>query len=248
MRLDQFLAKRKGWSERTAREEIIAGRVLLNGNSPRRHNVEVSKFSEVVWKEEPIQFGLERVYLMVHKPVGILSATIDSHHKTIIDQIDHPLRKTLHLAGRLDRSSSGLLLLSNDGDWTSRVTAPENKLPKVYLVETDRPIPPSAVGQFREGFYFSTEKVQTRPAKLEILSEKLAKVTLVEGRYHQIKRMFHRIDGIRLHSLHRQSIGEIALNEKLSPGSWRALSKTEIESFDGPDPAEAKTLTEEIEK
>jgi 16S rRNA pseudouridine516 synthase len=105
--------------------------------------------------------------------------------------------------------------------------APETKVPKVYLVETRDPIPSSAIEAFAAGFHFHTEDLTTQPAGLEILAERQARLTLHEGRYHQIKRMFHRI-GNRVEKLHRESIGAIHLPPELGPGEWRILTGAEI--------------------
>ncbi|MEM6915654.1 MAG: pseudouridine synthase [Verrucomicrobiota bacterium] len=173
---------------------------------------------------------MSRHYLMFHKPVGILSATKDKNHETVLDFIDCPEKESLHLAGRLDRSSSGLILLTNDGTWSQSFTAPKRKVEKHYLVETDRPIPHSAIDAFAEGFEFQPEGIRTRPARLTLLAPCRASVTIEEGRYHQIKRMFHRINGIRLVSLHRDRIGAIHLPKSLSPGRFRPLTEAELQS------------------
>lgn len=168
---------------------------------------------------------------MLHKPGGVLSATTDKTHRTVLDLIDHPDKATLHLAGRLDRSSTGLVLLSNDGAWSESLTLPARKVEKSYLVETNRPIPPEAVIRFAEGFFFATEGITTLPARLEILAPDRARVILQEGRYHQIKRMFHRLDGIQLRSLHRERIGPFTLPDDLPPGRWRSLQARELAGF-----------------
>lgn len=100
---------------------------------------------------------------------------------------------------------------------------PQHKVPKVYLVETQDPIPQEAIEAFQRGFYFQTEDLTTLPAQLEILSERRARLTLHEGRYHQVKRMFHRIDN-RVTALHRESIGDITLPADLAAGEWRSLA------------------------
>jgi 16S rRNA pseudouridine516 synthase len=133
----------------------------------------------------------------------------------------------LHLVGRLDRNTSGLMLLTNDGNWSKRLMAPDRQVPKVYRVETDSPIPPEAVEAFARGFYFHTENITTLPAELVILEEKVARVTLHEGRYHQIKRMFHRV-GNRVTALHRESVGALALPDDLPAGKWRPLTGDEV--------------------
>ena len=231
MRLDQFLAKTKGWSERTARQEILRRVVRVDESVTVEHRREIDKFSRVELGTCLLQEGLRRVYLMTHKRIGVVSATRDPEHPTVLEKIELPERDTLHLAGRLDRSSSGLLLLSNDGRWTSSITAPESHLAKTYLVETDREIPFEAVARFQEGFHFLPEDIQTKPAELQILDPCRALVILREGRYHQIKRMFHRLDGIRLRSLHREQIGDLRLPDDLAPGQWRHLTPSEVSLF-----------------
>jgi 16S rRNA pseudouridine516 synthase len=164
---------------------------------------------------------------MLHKPVGILSATKDDQHPTVIDLIDDPDKHTLHIAGRLDRSTSGLVLLTNDGRWSKRLMTAEEKVPKVYLVETLDSISPDAVEAFARGFYFHTEDITTLPAELVLLGGNQARLTLHEGRYHQVKRMFHRV-GNRVINLHRESIGTLTLPADLPPGAWRALAPQEV--------------------
>lgn len=231
MKLEDFISKRLSLGTRSSRALFLEGKILVDGRNVRDHRFIVSRFDEIRCDGEILQRGKERLYLMLNKPVGILSATSDPEHRTVIDLIDHPDKKELHLAGRLDRSSTGLVLLTNDGTWSESLTLPGRKMAKVYFVETDRPIPPEAVDLFREGFSFATEGITTLPAGLVILSPQTARVTLHEGRYHQIKRMFHRIDGIRLRSLHREAIGGLRLPKDLPLGNWRALTTDELTSI-----------------
>lgn len=230
MKLDRLLAKHRGMGRKQARELIAAGSVHVDGIMQDRHDVEVDRFQHVTTNAEVVQAGQRRLFIMLHKPVGIVSATKDAEHRTVIDLIDDPDKRTLHIVGRLDRNTSGLILLTNDGNWSKPLTHPDHKVPKVYLVETDLPIPPEAVAAFAEGFYFHTEDLTTRPALLEILSERKARLTLHEGRYHQVKRMFHRI-GNRVVALHRESIGPVRLPDELPPGGWRFLNGREIETL-----------------
>lgn len=215
---------------RSARLLILAGDVLVNESPVTTVGSAMSRFDRIEVDGHVLQPGTTRCYLMLHKPVGILSATKDSQHRTVVDLIDTAEADSLHLAGRLDRSSSGLILLTNDGNWSENLTEPERKVAKEYLVDTDREIPPTAVDAFRAGFPFEPEGIITKPAQLELISPRRARVILHEGRYHQIKRMFHRLDGIKLTGLHRVRIGSIKLPEKLGPGEWRSLHPEEIES------------------
>lgn len=227
MKLDRLLAKHDSMGRTKARALIVAGRVGVNGLPTRRIDHEVDRFTRVELDDIPLRPPERQLHLMLHKPVGVLSATSDPVHRTVIDLIDDPDRHTLHLVGRLDRNTSGLILLTNDGNWSKPLMAPETKVPKVYLVETRDPIPSSAVEAFAAGFHFHTEDLTTLPAALEILADRQARLTLHEGRYHQIKRMFHRI-GNQVVNLHRESIGTIHLPPDLGPGEWRMLTEEEI--------------------
>ncbi len=227
MKLDRVIAGHQAMGRQAAHLAIAARRVQVNGVSVTDGHHPVDRFTLVQLDDAVIQSAERALYLMLHKPVGILSATKDDQHPTVIDLIDDPDKHTLHIAGRLDRSTSGLVLLTNDGRWSKRLMAAEEKVPKVYLVETLDPIAPEAVDAFARGFYFHTEDITTLPAELVIVGERLARLTLHEGRYHQVKRMFHRT-GNRVVNLHRDSIGTLALPADLPAGAWKALTDQEV--------------------
>lgn len=229
MKLDRLIAKHRSLGRSAAHQAIAARRVRVDEAVVIDSQQEVDRFMTVTLNAEVVQQAERALYLMLHKPVGILSATKDAIHRTVLDLIDDPDKHTLHLAGRLDRSSSGLVLLTNDGRWSKQLMDTEHKVSKIYEVATAEPIPETAVEAFAQGFYFHTEDITTLPARLEILGDCLARVTLHEGRYHQIKRMFHRV-GNRVIYLHRVSIGGLILPEDLEPGGWSALSHEEREA------------------
>ncbi len=227
MKLDRLLAKHAALGRGAAHRLIAAGRVRVDGAVVTGNQHPVDRFMRVELDGELVQAAERALYLMLHKPVGVVSATVDAEHPTVLDLIDDPDKAGLHLAGRLDRSTSGLVLLTNDGRWSKRLTDPAAKVPKVYRVETQEPIAPEAVAAFARGFYFHTEDLTTRPATLEILAERCARLTLHEGRYHQVKRMFHRVHN-RVTALHRERIGNLGLPADLAPGQWRPLRPEEI--------------------
>jgi 16S rRNA pseudouridine516 synthase len=229
VKLDRLLAKHRSMGRTEAHRVIAGGRAKVDGAVTTNGQHEVDRFMRVELDGEIIQHPERALYLMLHKPVGVLSATTDEEHTTVLDLIDDPDKHTLHIAGRLDRSTSGLVLLTNDGRWSKRLMDPDSKVSKVYLVETHDPISPESVAAFSEGFHFHTEDIVTRPAELVILEERRARLTLHEGRYHQIKRMFHRVKN-RVLRLHRESIGGIILPEDLEPGAWRELTDAERSS------------------
>ena len=229
MRLDRFLTRRRTHPCKEVARLLAEGRVRVDGAVETSGLRRINRFSRVELDGEILQ-GHEAVYLLLHKPAGYLSATSDPLHPTVMELIAHPLRDELHLAGRLDRASTGLLLLTNDGRWSKRVTEPEEEISKIYRVTTRDEISPETAAIFAAGIYFAYEDLTTRPALLEILSEREALLTIHEGRYHQVKRMFHAV-GNQVLSLHRESIGPLTL-DGLSPGSFRHLSETEVAAFE----------------
>ena len=169
----------------------------------------------------------DKAYLMLHKPAGCVSATHDPQHPTVLELLPAALRADLHIAGRLDFNTTGLMILTNDGQWSRRLTQPATKLPKQYLVETEDEIAEHYVAKFREGFYFAFENLTTQPAQLDILGPRQARLAIVEGRYHQVKRMFGFFDN-KVVGLHRESMGAIRLDPGLAPGAFRQLTPEEI--------------------
>ncbi|HEY1081438.1 MAG TPA: pseudouridine synthase [Prosthecobacter sp.] len=230
MKLDRFLAKQSSLGRTAAHRLIAARRVCVDGEICTDNQREVDRFTRIGLDGTPLQEAERALYILLHKPAGILSATSDPVHPTVIDLLEDPDRHTLHIAGRLDRSTTGLVLLTNDGRWSKRLMEPVERVPKVYLVETAEDIPPEAVAAFAAGFYFHTEDLTTLPADLEILAPRQARLTLYEGRYHQVKRMFHRIQN-RVVALHRESIGPLRLTPDLQPGQWRFLTPEEVRAF-----------------
>jgi 16S rRNA pseudouridine516 synthase len=229
MRLDRFLTRRNIHTCKEVARLLSEGRVWVDGEVETRGLRRIDRFSRVELDREILQ-AEEAVYLMLHKPAGYLSATRDPQHPTVMELIDHPLRDDLHLAGRLDRASTGLLLLTNDGRWSKRVTEPVEEISKVYRVTTRDEISPETAGIFATGIYFAYEDLTTRPAALKVLGAREALLTIHEGRYHQVKRMFHAV-GNQVLSLHRESIGPLVLTDSLAPGEFRALRAAEVSCF-----------------
>lgn len=226
MKLDRLIAKHRSLGRSEAHRLISSGCVRVDDAVCTANQHEIDRFMRVDLPDEIVQQAERALYLMLHKPGGVVSATVDAEHRTVIDLIDDPDKHTLHIAGRLDRWSTGLLLLTNDGRWSKQLMDAGSKVPKTYLVETDAPIPSDAVTTFERGFHFAAEDITTLPSELVILGERRARVTLHEGRHHQIKRMFGRV-GCFVTTLHRESIGRLALPEDLAPGQWRALTAEE---------------------
>jgi 16S rRNA pseudouridine516 synthase len=228
MRLDRFLSNLPRFSRKDVRLALLASRVRVDGQTVRDPLHEVREFSQVMLDDEVLQTGKPARYFMLHKPPGCVSATIDPQHPTVLDLLDEPDKHELHIAGRLDFNTSGLMLITNDGQWSRRLTQPATKLPKVYYVETEQEIGEHYVGKFTEGFYFAFEDLTTLPAQLTILDSHRARLSIVEGRYHQVKRMFGFFDN-KVLRLHRERMGSLVLDPALKPGHYRALTAEEIQ-------------------
>ena len=226
MRLDKWIQKYCQCGKSSARLMIARGSVVVNAEVIRDSLFEVHQFLEIELDGKLVQ-SKEAHYIMLHKPAGVVSATTDPEHKTVIDLIDEEYANTLHLAGRLDKESTGLMILTNDGQWSRMLTEPTKVIAKAYIVTTEVEIGIETVAAFEKGFYFAYEDMTTLPAHLEVLSSNEARVVIYEGKYHQIKRMFHAV-GNRVTSLHRESIGTIVLDGNLPLGAYRCLRSDEI--------------------
>ncbi|CAM3551017.1 16S rRNA pseudouridine(516) synthase [Parendozoicomonas haliclonae] len=229
MRLDRLLGQHPTWGRQQIKAMLAQREVLVDHQVVTDGTLDINQFQTVTARNETLQQGKPAIYLMMNKPTGWLSATSDPVHTTVMELLPVELRKELHIAGRLDRASSGLLILTNDGLWSRRLTDPDLQKAKVYHVTTGNLIAPDTRQRFAEGIYFPYENITTSPAQLEQLSDKEARLTIYEGRYHQIKRMFGRFRN-PVTGLHRESMGDITLDECLAPGEFRHLSAAEIAS------------------
>ncbi|HBO8841707.1 TPA: 16S rRNA pseudouridine(516) synthase [Pseudomonas aeruginosa] len=227
MRLDRFLANLPELSRRDAQMLIASGRLRVDGQVVRDGTHEVRVFSRVELDEQLLQAGKPARYYMLHKPMGCVSATRDPQHPTVLDLFPEDLRDDLHIGGRLDYNTTGLMLLTNDGQWSRRLTLPGSRRDKVYYVETEAPIDQRYVDAFAAGLHFRFEDLVTLPAQLEPIGPRCARLTLHEGRYHQVKRMFGHFDN-KVLRLHRERMGDICLDPQLPPGAWRPLNAEEI--------------------
>ena len=226
-RLDRFISQKKNINKRHIKLFLAQERIIVNGEIATDVQQIIEPFSCVIFDGETLQ-NHQACYLMLNKPVGVVSATQDKQHKTVIDLLNHPLKHTLQIVGRLDLNSSGLLLLTNNSAWSKKLMDPLNKVTKIYHVKTQNPINTEYIEAFKQGMYFSYENITTKPVKLKILSDHSAELHLTEGRYHQIKRMFGRFRN-PVTEIHRLSVGSIELDAALTPGSSRPLTEKELE-------------------
>lgn len=227
MRLDRFLGNLPRFNRAEARLLLAQGRVRVDNQVITDSRHEVREFSRIELDDEVLQAGKPARYFMLNKPLGVVSATEHPEHRTVLDLLDEPDKHELHIGGRLDLNTTGLLLITNDGLWSRRLTEPRGRLGKVYRVHTEHVITPEYAKVFAQGLYFAYEDLTTLPAELQILSSHEALLTLHEGRYHQVKRMFGHFQN-KVIGLHRERMGPLALDPALAPGQYRALSAEEI--------------------
>lgn len=225
-RLDRLISRHLGINRKHVRLMLAKKRVSVDGEVADNIDALVGPFNVIVVDNHVIQ-DQQAVYIMLHKPLGFVSATRDDKHPTVLDLIEQPHPVSLHIVGRLDLNSTGLLLLTNDGKWSKALLSPQNKITKCYSVNLKNELTQQYIQAFAEGMYFSFEDVKTQPVILTITGKRQAQVILKEGRYHQIKRMFGRFRN-PVESLHRSAIGNIRLPEELKPGEYRQLSAVEL--------------------
>ncbi|MGL5949464.1 MAG: 16S rRNA pseudouridine(516) synthase RsuA [Aeromonas sp.] len=230
MRLDKFICECSDLTRSLAGRVIRQGEVMVDGIIVKQPALHINEQSLITFDGIDLSMGRGQRYFMLHKPVGYVCSNSDPDHPTVFALLDEPALGKLHVVGRLDLDTTGLVLITDDGQWSHRITSPRHHCPKTYLVETADPIEPDAVAWFDEGVYLRGEEDKTRPATLEIIDTYRARLTISEGKYHQVKRMFAAI-GNKVDTLHRERIGALNLDAELAEGDYRELSAAEVASF-----------------
>lgn len=234
MRLDKFLAECSGKTRSEVKKWLKAGGVTVNGTAVSKPETKIDPERDVVALQGKQLSYSSFVGLMFHKPAGCVTATQDRCQKTVMDYIDHPRKKDLFPVGRLDIDTEGLLFLINDGELSHRMLSPRHHVPKMYEAQIAGEVTQEDVLAFEEGVDIG-EKKKTLPAQLEILEVSMEetpvsriRLTICEGKFHQVKRMFE-ARGKKVTYLKRVSMAGIALDEVLKPGEWRELTTEETE-------------------
>lgn len=234
MRLDKYLAERLGVPRSESRKRIAAGAVTVNGALCRKADTQIDETNaEVAVNGTPLTGRYEKyVYLMLNKPEGVVSASRDKNDTTVTDLVAQAYpRRQLFPAGRLDKTSTGFVLLTDDGAFAHDILAPGRHVSKEYIVTLDTPLTPAMQAGFAAGVTLADGQVMD-PAEAEPWGTDpcVVKVVLHQGVYHQIKRMFG-VYGAGVNGLHRTAIGPVALDEGLEPGAWRPLTTEEVEAL-----------------
>lgn len=228
MRLDKLLASSTQLSRSQVKSAIKKSSVKVNSITVTNPSLKVSEDDQVVFNNQPIKFPRD-LYYVLYKPEGYICSTQNEEYPSALNILSDSASSNLHFAGRLDQDTTGLVLITNDGNWSHKVTSPRKKCHKTYQVWLKHSISQIEIQQLEQGILLNGESKPTLPAEIEKLDDKRLSLTICEGRYHQVKRMIAAVNN-RVVKLHRESVGQVNL-EGLSIGEWRELTAEEIQYF-----------------
>ena len=234
MRLDKFISKATELSRKEAKKILHASEVTVNDEVIKDPGVHVDIINdEVLWVGEPLSVATGNRYILLHKPEGFECTLKTKEYPIVTELIAVPELGSLRMAGRLDVDTTGALLMSDDGKWLHRVTSPKHANSKVYELTLadamDEAAQANAIAEVAEGILLEGEHEETKPAILEFIDETHARLTLEQGKYHQVKRMMGYF-GNRVTELHRASVGHVTL-EGLEKGDSRFLTAEDVNAF-----------------
>lgn len=231
MRLDKFICKSTELTKADAILSIHSGDVSVNGDTVINEATQVHE-NNTVQRLGRTLTPRDFRYILMHKPAGTICSNIDEVYPSLFNYVAIDHISELHIAGRLDADTTGMVLITDDGRWSFNITVPNKHCAKVYRVGLSRAITHSVAtdiaAKFKQGIQLQGESGLTRPALFEVVNEKQVLLTITEGKFHQVKRMFAAV-GNRVVSLHRESIGDVKLD--VDVGQWRYLTVNEIQSF-----------------
>ena len=226
MRLDKFISNQTGMSRSEAREVLKSLRVTVNGVTEKHYDYKVDTDKDAVTVNGVSVSYNEYLYILMNKPKGVLTATEDKRQKTVLDLLsDDVRRKDMAPVGRLDKDTTGLLLLTDDGKTAHKIISPKSMVEKEYVAELDGDITEDCIRSFSEGVTLA-DGTKCMPAVLKRIKENVASITICEGKYHQIKRMFGTA-GLGVNGLTRIRIGGLCLPECLAEGEYMVLESRE---------------------
>lgn len=226
MRLDKLLGDTTSYSRKELKDLIKSGKALVNGKVVKDNGFQVKEtVDEITFLNQRVIYE-KFVYFMLNKPAGIVSANTDNVSKTVIDLFKDEGRSDLFTVGRLDKDTVGLLIVTNDGDFSHHLMSPKHHVGKTYFVRTEKPVSDSDIDKLSEGVLLDGDGM-TKPSEVERVSPCEIKLTIYEGMFHQVKRMLAAVDNKVIY-LKRLSIGVVFLDETLNEGQYRRLTEEEI--------------------
>jgi len=229
MRLDKFICKSTELTRTEAKKLLKRGEVTVNGDVVKDPATQVHENNEIKLFDKALRTRQSR-YLMMNKPSDTICSNVDELYPSLLHYVELDKAFDLHIAGRLDADTTGLVLITDDGRWSHNIISPKKNCEKVYRVWLRDDIADDVADKFAQGVQLQGEKQLTRPAKLEVVAEREVLLTITEGKYHQVKRMFAAVYN-KVVKLHREQIGSIVLDSELTPGQWRHLTEDEVAEF-----------------
>ena len=233
-RLDKIISKSGKFTRSEVKRLARNGEITLNGEAVKDVSVKADTENCIITVSRERIDTAEHVYIMLNKPQGVVSASEGRGDVTVVDILpDDMKRKNLFPAGRLDKDTTGFVLVTDDGDFAHRILSPKNHIKKTYIAALDKPIDEGKKGVLESGIELKDGTV-FRPAELEFIDGDMSniKITIFEGKYHQIKRMFASL-GNSVTELKRVKMGALPLDESLAPGECRILTESEIKLIGG---------------
>lgn len=227
MRLDKYICKSTEHSKSEAIQLINSGKVQVNNIIITDESIQVHENNKIILNGQALKTREFR-YALVHKPLNTICSNIDEAYPSLFNCLDIERVSELHVVGRLDVDTTGLVLVTDDGRWTFDIIRPEMQCKKVYCVGLSRAITDDAICKLEKGLKLHGDPKLTLPAEVTIIGPKEVLLTITEGRYHQVKRMLTAV-GNKVVSLHREKIGSISLDVDI--GQWRYLTPNEVKSF-----------------
>lgn len=230
MRVDKMIGNTGLDTRKNIKRNAKKGALVINGEVVKDSSVKVNPMVDEVFYMGHFVEYIENLYLILNKPAGVLSATQDKD-ETVIDLLDDfYLNYDLSIAGRLDKDTTGLVLLSTDGKFIHKITSPNSNITKTYQVKTCNSIDENFIEEFKKGIYIKEDDYTARPAELIITGDKEATVKVTEGKYHLVKRLFSNL-GNEVEALKRVAIGDLILDPYLNEGDYRELTQAELDLF-----------------
>lgn len=225
MRLDKFLSNQGIASRSQVKEYIRKGRVTVNEQVVKTSDQQIDESKDRIYFDGELILYQKNIYIMMNKPQGVVSATLDNVHKTAFDLLQIANKKDLFIVGRLDLDTEGLLLITNDGELSHNLLSPKRHVSKTYQVIAEQPITKEQIQKLEAGIDIGEEK-PTLPARVQPISENEIFLSIVEGKFHQVKRMLQAVDN-QVVFLKRVAIAGLKLDETLKAGEYRELTKDE---------------------
>jgi 16S rRNA pseudouridine516 synthase len=228
MRLDKFICKSTELTRTEAKKLLKMGKVTVNNVAIKDPATQVHENNNIYIEGQALTARSSR-YIILHKPLDTICSNVDEIYPSLLHLIDVDRAFDMHIAGRLDADTTGLVLITDDGRWSHNIISPKKQCDKVYRVWLRSPLKLDTANKFTQGVQLQGEDNLTRPAKLEQVAEKEVLLTITEGKYHQVKRMFAAV-GNKVVGLHREQIGPVKLAD-LPLGEWRYLTPEEVSAF-----------------